>query len=148
MGNPILRDDRVGLRVIEELEGLLNDPQVALARTTQAGLNLLEFFDGVDQAFIIDAIQTGDKPGKISWLTPGDLVARQSRFWIHNLDLIQTLSIGEGLGRSMPKDIHIVAVEAEDTSSFNEALSSEVERAVPMVVEQILAELEKNKGGL
>jgi len=143
MGNPILRDDAVGLRVVEALEGLFRGPDVTFAKTSTAGLGLIDLFDGFDRAILIDSIQTGDEPGKVVWLTAEDFVSQQTPFHIHNLDFFQTLSIGKALYRSIPEKISIVAIEATDTSTFSEGLSPEVEKAVPRVVEQILAELYK-----
>ncbi|MGB2852819.1 MAG: hydrogenase maturation protease, partial [Dehalococcoidia bacterium] len=58
LGNPILSDDAVGLRVVEELEGRVDQQEVKLVETTVAGLGLLDFLTGHDRAIIIDSIQT------------------------------------------------------------------------------------------
>lgn len=71
LGNPILSDDGVGLRVAAGLEGRLGEG-VTVIEASLAGLDLLELLSGYDRAIIIDAIQTeGGQPGRIYRLDPG-----------------------------------------------------------------------------
>ncbi len=66
LGNPILTDDGVGLRVARELEGRLDQQEATVMETSLAGLNMLDLLAGYDRAIIIDAIQTiGGKAGQI-----------------------------------------------------------------------------------
>ncbi len=85
MGNPILRDDRIGLRVLEELEGLFFDSDVTLRTSTLAGMNLLECLIGFDRAILVDAIQTGGEPGSVYRLSPQDFIARHALPHLHNM---------------------------------------------------------------
>ena len=71
LGNPILSDDGVGVRVAWVLEGRLNEAEVTVMETSMAGLNLLDLLVNFDRAIIIDAIQTvGGKAGQIYRLEP------------------------------------------------------------------------------
>ena len=64
LGNPILSDDGVGLRVARELENRLDQQEVTVVETSMAGLDLLDLLAGYDRAIIVDAIQTvGGKVG-------------------------------------------------------------------------------------
>ena len=58
LGNPILSDDGVGIRVAHEVANQLNSTQVTVVETTAAGLSLLDSIVGYDKVIIIDAIQT------------------------------------------------------------------------------------------
>ena len=138
MGNPILRDDRIGLRVIEELEGLSFDSDVTLQTSTLAGMNLLESLIGFDRAIIVDAIQTGGEPGSVYRLSPQDFIARHAFPHLHNIDFFQTLMLGRGLIPDLPDDVVIIGVEVKDVSNFGEDLTPEIERSVPSAVGQIL----------
>ena len=138
MGNPILRDDRIGLRVVEELEGLFFDSSVTLQTSTLAGINLLETLVGFDRAIIVDAIQTGGEPGSVYRLTPQHFIARHALPHLHNIDFFRTLSLARNVIPNMPKDVVIVGIEVEDALNFGENLSPEVERSIPSAVEQIL----------
>jgi len=146
IGNPILRDDGIGPRLVQELRGLINDPDVTLQDTSLSGINLMELLIGFDRAVIIDAIQSGASPGKVHWLTPGDFAVQYRDIYSHhNMNLLQAIELGRDLAQPMPEVITIVAIEAEDVTNFGEDLTSEVERALPMALEQILAEINKEK---
>jgi hydrogenase maturation protease len=138
LGNPILRDDRIGLRVIEELEGLFFDSDVSLQTTTLAGMNLLECLIGFDRAVIVDAIQTGGEPGGVYRLSPQDFIARHAFPHLHNIDFFQALILARGLIPNLPDDVVIIGVEVKDVSNFGEDLTLEVEKSVPLAVGQIL----------
>ena len=138
MGNPILRDDRIGLRVLEELEGFSFDSSVTLQASTLAGINLLEILVGFDRAIIVDAIQTGGKPGIVHRLTPQHFIARHALPHLHNIDFFQTLILARNSIPNMPKDVVIVGIEVEDALNFGENLTPEVERSIPSAVEEIL----------
>ena len=60
LGNPLVTDDSVGLRVAEQLKPLLADrPEVEVAEDYWGGLRLMERMIGFDRAIVIDAICTG-----------------------------------------------------------------------------------------
>ena len=145
IGNPILKDDGIGLRVIERLEGLFCDPETTFLKTTSAGLNLLDLLAGFDRAIIVDAIQTGGKIGEVYRLSPEDFVARDGFPYLHTIDLFQTLMLGRMLNRSVPDEIIIVAIEVKNVSDFGEDLTLEAERAIPAAMDQVLRELARGE---
>lgn len=64
LGNTILSDDGVGIRIIEELQSRISDPDITVSETNVSGLSLLDIIIGYDKVIIVDAIQTvGGKPG-------------------------------------------------------------------------------------
>jgi hydrogenase maturation protease len=147
LGNPILRDDRIGLRVIEELEGLFFDSDVSLQTTTLAGMNLLECLIGFDRAVIVDAIQTGGEPGSVYRLSPQDFIARHAFPHLHNIDFFQALILARGFIPNLPDDVVIIGIEVKDVSNFGEDLTPEVEKSVPLAVGRILQILKEGRRG-
>jgi len=146
IGNPILKDDGIGLRVVDRLEDLHNDPNVTFLKTTLAGLNLLDLLAGFRRAIIVDAIQTGGEVGEVYRLSPRDFVVRDRFSHLHSLDFFQTLSLGRRLTGDIPDEVIIVAIEVKNVSDFGEDLTPEVERAVPAAVDQVLRELAIGQG--
>ena len=68
MGNPILCDDGVGLRLTAAIRGGLAacSDHVTVSDCTVGGLNLLDVIAGFDRLIVLDSIKTaGGKPG--SW---------------------------------------------------------------------------------
>lgn len=141
IGNPILKDDGIGLRVVEKLEGSFSDPRVTFLQTTLAGLNLLDLLSGFDRAIIVDAIQTGGRLGQVYRFSPQDFMTRHEFPYLHNIDFFQTLLLGRMLTENMPEKVVIVAIEVKDVSDFGEGLTPEVESAIPDAVDQVLSEL-------
>ena len=63
LGNPIVSDDSVGLRVVEELKPLLaHRTDVEVAEDYWGGLRLMERMIGFDRAIVVDAIHSGAPP--------------------------------------------------------------------------------------
>jgi hydrogenase maturation protease len=142
IGNPILSDDGVGLRVAQEVGKKLDDPQITISETSAAGLSLLDSIIDHDKVIIIDAIQTEEgKAGQIYRMKPEDFSSAKHVSSPHQINLVTALELGKMLDLSMPQGITIFAVEAKDTTSFSEGCTPEVEQAIPEVVKMVLAEL-------
>jgi len=142
LGNPILSDDGVGIRVAREVAGQVRDPQVTVAESSGAGLSLLDSIAGYDRLVIVDAIQTKEgSVGQIYRLGLEDFALTRYFSSPHQLNLATTLELGKTLGLSMPQELTIFAVEAKDVSTFSEQCTPEIERVIPEVVEMVLHEL-------
>jgi hydrogenase maturation protease len=142
LGNPILSDDGVGIRVAQEIRGKLKDPQLTVAETSEAGLSLLDSIAGYDKVIIIDAIQTKQgNAGQIHRTGPEDFSATKHFSSPHQVNLITALELGKMLNLAMPQKITIFAVEAKDMTTFSEKCTPEVEKAIPEVVKMVLEEL-------
>ena len=142
MGNPILSDDGVGIRVAQEVAKQLNDPQVTIAETSEAGLRLLDSIVGYDKVIIIDAVQTEKgQAGQIYRMEPQDFSATKHPSSPHQINLATALELGKMLNLAMPQKITIFAVEVKDVTSFSEKCTPEVEQAIPEVVKMVLEEL-------
>jgi hydrogenase maturation protease len=147
LGNPILRDDSVGLRVVQELREQLNGaPEVEIGEDYWGGLRLMERMIGFDRAIIIDAICTDAEPGTIHLLSPNDIPTQRSAS-VHDVNLSTALELGRQAGAKLPAidEIVLVGVEAADVQTFDEALSPEVETALPQAVGAVLSALYKER---
>jgi hydrogenase maturation protease len=148
LGNPLLRDDSVGLHVAKELRRRINgDPDIEIAEDYWGGLRLMERMIGFDRAIIIDAICTGAEPGTIHVLSPFDLPTQRSAS-AHDVNLPTALEFGRQAGAKLPppNEITLVGIEAADVQTFDETLSPEVERACPQVLEFVLSKLHRERG--
>jgi hydrogenase maturation protease len=142
MGNPILSDDGIGIKVARELGKKLEDPQVTISETSAAGLTLLDSIVGYDKVIIIDAIQTNKgQAGQIYRMKPEDFSFAKHPSSPHQINLITALELGKMLDLVMPKEITMFAIEAKDVSTFSERGTPEVEGTIPEVVKMVLEEL-------
>jgi hydrogenase maturation protease len=142
LGNPILSDDGAGIRVAREVGRKLDDPQVNVAETSEAGLRLLDSIVGYDKVIIIDAVQTEKgRAGQIYRMGLEDFSLTKHFSSPHQINLATSLELGNALNLAMPQKITIFAVEAKDITSFSEKCTPEVEQAIPEVVKMVLQEL-------
>jgi hydrogenase maturation protease len=142
LGNPILSDDGVGIRVAQEVGKKLDDPQITVAETSGAGLSLLDSIAGYDKVIVIDAIQTKKgNAGQIYRMETKDFSLTKHFSSPHQINLVTALELGKMLNLAMPQEITVFAVEAKDITSFSEKCTPEVEKAIPEVVKMVLEEL-------
>ncbi len=139
VGNSILTDDGVGIKVARRLKE--RNPELEVIETSEAGIALLDLIVGYDKLIIIDSIITGKgKPGELYKLGMEALKPTASLSSSHGIDIATAYEIGQGLGYRMPKDISIYAVEIEDNTTFGEECTGEVEGRIPFIAEQIMGE--------
>ncbi len=145
IGNPVLSDDGVGIRVAQEVGKRVHDPQITVAEACHGGLFILDAVLGYDRVLLIDSIQTRDgAPGEVYRLRPGDLPFARHLSSPHQVDFITALELGKVLDLPMPEKIEIIAVEAGEVTSFGERCTREVEQAIPIVVEMVLGEFQSS----
>jgi hydrogenase maturation protease len=143
LGNPLVTDDSVGLRVVEELKSRLAErADVEVSEDYWGGLRLMERMIGFDRAIVVDAIQTGAPPGTIHRLT-ADGISTQRSASAHDVNLTTALEFGRQAGAQLPENRHIrlVGIEAEDILTFGERLTPAVQAAVPRAVGAVLEAL-------
>lgn len=141
LGNPILRDDGVGWRVVEEARRLVSPEVAQFDCVALGGLALMERLIGCERAILVDAIQTVDGvPGTVYSLSLDDLPTLNANA-IHDASLKDALVLGERLGAQLPARIDIIAVEAHEVLDFGESLSPPLEAAVAVAVDRVLAAL-------
>ena len=142
LGNPILSDDGVGIRVAHEVGNQLNNPHVTVAETSAAGLSLLDSIVGYDKVIIIDAVQTREgHAGQIYRMGLQDFSSAKHFSSPHQINLVTALELGKMLDLAMPQKITIFAVEAKDITNFSEKCTPEVERAIPEAVKMVMEDL-------
>ncbi|HAR96888.1 MAG TPA: hypothetical protein DCR97_13145 [Deltaproteobacteria bacterium] len=146
LGNTLLRDDGVGIYVAREVTRRVgNLDNVDVVEASIGGIGLIDLMQGYDTVYIVDALKRADSvPGKtlrcgIEALGDPTYVGGP-----HFLDLRTAVELGKQCGFKMPPRIEIFAVEIVDNMDFSESLTPEVEKAVPSLVADIVAEIQKD----
>ena len=139
IGNPILSDDGVGIKVARRLKE--ESLQSEVAETSEVGMALLDLAAGYDRLIIIDSIKTGQgKPGEVYKLGLEDLKPSMDFPSSHGLDIATALELGRKLGYKMPCHISLYAVEVRDNVTFDENCTEEIEKRVPFITKHIIDE--------
>ena len=150
LGNPILTDDGVGVKVAYEVERALaaiDSSDITVTEASAGGLRLMEMMIGYDRVILVDAFigDKGDKPGTVRRMTLDDLRCispTQHSACAHDTSLVTALDLGARMGLYMPKEISIHAIEVENISDFSEEPTPAVAAVIPEVTAAVLAELD------
>lgn len=141
VGNPLMRDDGVGPRVIEMLRSGFTFPQdVDVVDAGTMSFMILDLLREVDQLIIIDAVRdTGEAPGTVFRMTPEEIAPNQVPHSLHDMRLVDVLQAAELMG-SMPNTIAF-GVQIDTIEEWVLELSAPVGAAVPIAAAAVLEEL-------
>lgn len=139
LGNDLLGDDAIGLRVVEEVRNRLGpDPRVELHVTTETGPALLDYLVGCDAAVVVDAIHTGEHPaGFIQQIEP-TVPTRTPACSPHRLGIAQLCALGRERGLATPAKLRLIGIEIGAPTRFGTALSPAVEASIPDAVDAVI----------
>jgi hydrogenase maturation protease len=143
VGNILLKDEGVGVKVVEELKKKYTFPSnVQLVDGGTQGLWLLSTLQDADHLIVIDAVLGRCEPGSIYRLEKDDLPkglrAKQSA---HDSDLIEALNLCALLDQS-PESVVVIGIEPEDISPYGLELTQKIQDRVQELMERVLTELE------
>jgi hydrogenase maturation protease len=146
LGNPILTDDGVGVKVAERVrDALPPDAPVTVTEVSVGGLTLMEAMVGYDRVILVDAMQReGLAPGAVERLTLDDLRAispTQHSASPHDANLVTALETGRRMGLHLPEEIVIYGVGVVNVLDFGDAPTPAVAAAIPVAAAAVLAEL-------
>jgi hydrogenase maturation protease len=145
LGNTLLQDDGAGIYVAREVKKQIQDcHNVDIVEASLGGIGLLDLMQGYDIVFIVDAIKTANSvPGRTLRCNVEDLGKPTYASGPHFLDVRTAVELGTRCGYKMPRHIEIFAVEIIDNTDFSESLTQEVEKAIPLLAAEIIAEIQK-----
>ncbi len=139
IGNPILTDDGVGIKIAQRLKE--ENPELEVMETSEAGITLLDLVAGYDRLIIIDSIKTGQgKPGELYKLGLEDLKPTVDFLPSHGINIATAFELGQKMGYKMPKYISLYAVEIKSNLTFGEECTEEVRERIPPIARQIVEE--------
>ena len=139
IGNPILTDDGVGIKIAQKLKE--GNPELEVVETSEAGMALLELVAGYDKLIIIDSIKTEQgKPGELYKLKLEDLKSAPYFSSFHGINIPTAIELGQMVGYKMPQHISLYAIEVKDNSTFAEECTEETEAMIPFIIKQIIEE--------
>ncbi|MFA7342158.1 MAG: hydrogenase maturation protease [Candidatus Methanomethylophilaceae archaeon] len=139
LGSPIMSDDAVGLKVVEELEAM-HLPGVITQQEAIGGLDIIPMVMDHRKVIIVDAIQTFRcHPGTITVMDPDDFQHTIAPASAHEMNLPTAMHLGRQLEPDrMPEKVRFVAIEVEDLITVSEDMTPAVQSAVPEALEMVL----------
>lgn len=143
VGNILLKDEGVGVRVVERLADQFDFPEnVRLVDGGVMGTRLMGLVSETDVLIVVDAILNQGEPGTLYRLVgdqvPRRVLAKQS---MHQMDLPEVLALCQAIGVS-PQTI-VLGVEPQDMTSLDLELTPTIAAKVNELVAMVLDELHR-----
>lgn len=140
IGNILLQDEGVGVRVIEAMQEMDLPDDVELVDGGTSGADLVDMIADRGKLIVVDAIEAGAQPGTVFRLSAEDLLPQDGQaISLHQLGLVESLTMAEQLGCA-PQEVAIIGVQPGKVSPGLE-LTAEMAGVVPKIIQTVLAEL-------
>ncbi len=142
VGNILLTDEGVGVRVVEEMRRRYYFPEnVRLVDGGTQGLWLMPTIQEADHLIVIDAVLGGGEPGTLYRLERADLPKglriKQSA---HDSDLVEALNLCS-LIDAEPKSCVVIGIEPQVITEFSMELTGTVASRMDQIIDRVVVEL-------
>jgi hydrogenase maturation protease len=143
VGNILLKDEGVGVRVVKELEKNYSFPShVELIDGGTAGHHLINLVRDFDEIIVIDAVEGGETPGTLYRFCLDQITFEiPTALSIHEVGVLEVLSQLKLLDKT-PR-VTFIGIEPRDISPWGMDLSPVIEEKIPEMMELVLKELEE-----
>ena len=146
VGNILLRDEGVGVRVASELDRLATSGHVALPPGTRVvdggtlGLDLLPLIDDSRALLMVDAVELGAAPGTVRVLRADELqTALAGHVSPHQVGIGDLVAAARLMG-TLPDAVALVAIQPGEIAVGLD-LTPDVEAALPEAIRAAVGEL-------
>ena len=135
IGNILLRDDGIGVRVVQELQVKGSLPHVDLVDGGTSTLDMLELFLNNERVIVVDSLSGGHPPGTVYRLKPEQLGGYSSSdISLHDTQILDLVRLA-GLMEKNPEVI-IIGIEPKEIKEFL-GLSPEIVTLLPLLIDLI-----------
>jgi len=144
VGNILLKDEGVGVRVVEEFQRQYTVPETVLVVDggTQ-GLGLIPTIQETDRLIVVDAVLGQGEPGTLYRLEKKDL-PKSLRVLLStcDCDLVDALNLCDLSGWG-PESVVVIGIQPQDITPFGLEMTEKVAARVQDLVLQVVAELKQ-----
>jgi hydrogenase maturation protease len=151
LGNSVLADDTVGLKVADRVEALLavgspaSAAEIEVCRNESGGWDVLDYVEGADALVLVDASTDSTlAPGELRWYDYSSLASFTSGRLrgVHNIDMFTAIDYARRMGTHVPSAIHVLGIGVQDVLTFTEdctpAVAAAVEPAAAAVLDRLV----------
>ena len=141
IGNILLKDEGVGVRAVEALEGRYHLPDgVEIVDGGTAGFELLGYIRDREHLIVVDAIAHDQKPGTVMRVEGEDVRATFSqRISPHQLGISDVLAASLVTGEP-PRNLVLFGIEPKDLDTgleLSEEVSANFDKLIHCIVEEL-----------
>lgn len=139
IGNILLRDDGIGIRVVQELADKGTLTNVELVDGGTSTLDMLGLFLSHDRIIVVDSLRGGHPPGTIFRLTPEQLGSyMRGSASLHEVQILDVVQLAAMLGHA--PEVLIIGIEPKEIE-LSMQLSPDIEDLLPWLVDAVEAEV-------
>lgn len=144
LGNILLGDEGVGVRVAERLLSQPLPDNLEVIDGGTAGYELINLFEGREKVIIVDAVKTDDQPGSIYKMDLSVIEEDTVRsLSLHQIGLNSVFKMASLM--DINPEVILVGIVPKDYQTYQIGLSREAERAIPQAIETIFEEINRQK---
>ncbi len=139
VGNVLLKDEGIGVHVVEIMEDMGLPENVTLVNGGVSGIDLLGAIEEADKVIIVDAVDAGVEAGAVFRFNADQVrvFLNEHKTSLHQVDLFDTLKIAMFLDRC-PETV-IIGVQPKEIT-WGMELTPDLDSAVPRVIDLVLRE--------
>ncbi len=141
LGNILLSDEGVGVKVVQELTEKYEFPQtVEIVDGAVGAFSLLPYIESAKKLLVIDAVLGGEPPGTIYKLKDEDILHQiMEKISLHEVSFSDILNLAKLKG-NYPEEIVIIGIEPKSLEMSLE-LSDEVKKNYNKLLNEVLVQL-------
>lgn len=143
IGNPLRKDDGIGIVLLEELVEIKDDlpDDIEYIDGGTGGMNLLHLFARFDIVVFIDAVNFGGEIAESKFFNSEEVISKniQIKTSTHGSDILKIIQLSKGLGED-PDEIFIFGVQPQDMTPGTR-LSHEIQENIDLLVNNLKVEL-------
>ena len=138
IGNPYLKDDRIGPKIVEDLEIFFKDKENMIFEVFySSGIELLDSILDYDVAVFVDSI-ISERIGKITYLTLKDIISLPESSSPHSTNFSTMIKLGITISpERMPREILFCAIGIGDPFTFSDEFTKDLEESYLDILEEI-----------
>lgn len=141
IGNPLKRDDGIGIHLIEKLRKEDISEDIDILDCGTGGMKLVHDLKDLDSVLIVDSVMFGGEPGESVFFTPEEIKSLKVQTGTHDSDLFEILSISESMGEA-PDKVIIMGIQPKQIT-FGEEISEPLKKKVQEYMEKIKKKVEE-----
>lgn len=140
VGNVLLKDEGIGVHVIETMAQMQMPENVTLVNGGVSGIDLLDVIGESDRLIIVDAMDAGEAPGSIFRFNADEvkMMLDEHKTSLHQVDLFDTLKIADFLDRC-PETV-IIGIQPEEIMWGLEPTST-LSGLIPKIIDLVISEV-------
>jgi hydrogenase maturation protease len=138
LGSKVLSDGAVGPLLIDALRRNLAPCEYDFNTSAVGGLELIDYLQGYDVAFIIDStLKTDTPPGSIAIYEHHEVPDGCNLSCVHDLSFREMIRFAKEAGVAIPANIKVIMVRIEDDKTISEEVSPAIQKKFNDIVREI-----------